>query len=351
MHDRLGRRDLGRLAAVAGTAMLGVSSAASRAAATEGAAAMIRPLLSWMDSLSAAQRRQAVLTFEAKERTDWHYVPRNRPGLALRDMDQAQRRLVWALLEALLSDAGAAKARGVLQIEAVLAELTGNWRFRDPENYALVVFGDLTQLDQPVGWRFEGHHLSLTVVGHAELGVAVTPAFFGANPAVAPAGHRHAGLRILAREQELGFGPLNSLDQAQRNRAVLGPRSLGDIVSGPGRERSLRQAVGVPYAALTAEQQQAVLRLLDTYVGAFADDLAEAERAKIRSAGLENLHFAWAGSQTPDAPHYYRLHGPTTVVEYDNTQNGANHIHTVWHDLTDLFGEDLLQRHHDRDHR
>jgi hypothetical protein len=260
-------------------------------------------------------------------------------------MNAAQTAAAWDLLGALLSARGLDQVRGQLTIERILGELSGSPSFRDPGNYALVVFGDPAG-SSPWAWRFEGHHLSLSVLVAPDHGVAVTPAFFGANPASVPRGHAHGGFRLIGAEEDAAFSLVQSLDGGLRTQAVIADRSLGDIVSGPGRELDLKRFEGVPLARLNEAQRGGILRILELYAGTMREDIAAPALAKVREAGLEALHFAWAGSLARGRPHYFRVHGPTALIEYDNTQNGANHIHAVWRDLANDWGADLLARHY-----
>ena len=305
--------------------------------------------LAFLESLGAARHDEVVYSFDGEERADWHFVPRSRPGIPLEDLNGEQRNLVFALLDTALSDQGMRKVEGVIRLEGVLAEVTGNTWFRNPEIYALAIFGDPSG-QAPWGWRFEGHHLSVSFTVVPGEGFAVTPAFFGANPAQVGPGHRHTGLRVLQREHELAFQLVGGLDSSQRRTAILQPNSFGDILTGPGREDSLRQPQGLALAAMSAAQRGLVFDLVEAYVHNMRAGVAEQQMRDLREAGLDKLHFAWAGGTTPDRPHYYRLHGPTAIIEYDNTQNGANHAHSVWHDPRNGLGRDLLRRHHERDH-
>jgi hypothetical protein len=308
---------------------------------------MERDAEGWIATLTAAQRAAALHPFE--QRTDWHYVPRARPGLALRDMSEAQRAAAWRLVERTLSTAGAEKAHGVVDLERVLGELERRPHRRDPGNYALALFGE-PRGDAPWAWRMEGHHLSLTVTLVPGERAAVTPTFFGANPAVVPHEHPRAGDELLALERELGFALLESLDGAPFARAMLAAEAPRDILTGPGAERRLDHVEGVPFGDLAEGQRELGWRLVQAFLRHLRDDWRAAEEAKIREAGLDTLHFAWAGSVRLGAPHYFRLHGPRTVIEYDNVQNGANHVHSVWHDPADVFGADRLHRHHRNEH-
>jgi len=301
----------------------------------------------WIAGLTSAQRELALQPFE--RRRDWHYVPRPRPGLPLGAMTEAQRAAAWWLVEAALSAAGADKACGVVALEAVLGELEQRPERRDPGNYALAVFG-APGADAAWAWRIEGHHLSLTVTLVPGEAPALTPAFFGANPAVVPHDHRCGGDELLAVERERGFALMESLEGEPFARALIAADAPRDILTGPGAERRLATIEGVPFAALALGQCDLGWRLIAAFLRHLRGDLRNAEEQKIREAGLDGVHFAWAGSLRQGAPHYFRLHGPRTVIEYDNVQNHANHVHSVWHDPGDVFGEDRLHRHHRVDH-
>jgi hypothetical protein len=303
----------------------------------------------WLAQLDDPQRRGAQLAWSDRRREDWHYVPRTRPGLALRQMRPAQAAAAWDLLGTLLSARGRDQVRDVLRLEGILGELTRNPQFRDHGNYALVIFGDAAG-SGPWAWRFEGHHLSLTTVVAPNHGVAVTPAFFGANPAAVPKAHAHAGFRLLGAEEEAAFSLVRSLEGELRTQTVIADRSLGDIVSGPGRETSLQRYQGIPLGRLNGAQRVGIMRIIELYAGTLREEIAAASLSRIREAGVDNLHFAWAGSLAPGRPHYFRIHGSAALVEYDNTQDGANHVHSVWIDPLTVFGRDLLKTHYQGAH-
>ncbi len=310
---------------------------------------MARAAGAWLAGLDARQCRAGRLVWSSPRREDWHYVPRQRPGVTLGAMSPAQTAAVWDLLGTLLSARGIGQVQGLLRLEGILGELTRNPGFRDPGNYALVVFGD-PEGRAPWAWRFEGHHLSLTAVVAPEHGIAVTPVFFGANPATVAKAHAHTGFRLLGSEADAAFGLVRSLEGRVRDQAVIADRSLGDIVSGPGRELALQRYEGVPLARLNDAQRAGVMRILQLYAGTMREEVAVASLARVREAGLDTLHFAWAGSPAPGRPHYFRVHGSTALIEYDNTQNGANHVHSVWIDPSSLFGRDLLKAHYQGAH-
>jgi Protein of unknown function (DUF3500) len=317
-----------------------------RAEASDGArAALAGAATAFLATLPAAGRRRAVFVFEDRERLDWHYVPRRREGLALKDMPVPARAAAHELIKASLSGAGYTKAVNVIRLEDVLRQLeTLGGLLRDPENYSVSVFG-MPGTDAPWGWRFEGHHMSLNFTLVPGKPVAVTPTFLGANPAEVPRGPLK-GLRTLAREQELGRALARSMDQPQRARMLIADQSLGDIVSGPGRADRLGAPVGVPFGEMTGDQRGLGMSLLEEYTRNVRVDVAEDHLRRMRETGLDRIHFAWAGSLEPGRAHYYRLHGPAVLIEYDNTQNDANHIHSVWHDPVNDFGLDLLRAHY-----
>jgi hypothetical protein len=350
-HDH-GHEHPSRRAVLGSTTALGLSlplSGLTWAATPQVTRDMARAAGAWLSMLDERQRAAAQLAWSSTHRESWHYVPRGRPGVALRQMSPAQTAAAWDVLGTLLSARGREQVRDLLRLEGILGQLTSNPQFRNPRNYALVMFGDPAGKG-PWAWRFEGHHLSLTTVVAPEHGIAVTPVFFGANPATVPKTHAHAGFRLLGAEEDTAFGLVRSLEGEVRTRAIIADRSLGDIVSGPGREASLQHAQGVPLARLNEAQRGGVMRIVELYAGTMREEVAAAAVAKVREAGLETLHFAWAGSPAPGRPHYFRVHGPTALIEYDNTQNGANHVHSVWIDPQSLFGRDLLKAHYQGAH-
>ncbi len=309
---------------------------------------MTEAAMVFLESLEVGARDVTLHPLSRDKHRDWHYTPRNgRPGLPLKRMNAEQRQLVFALLASALSKQGLHRTKEIIKLEGILGELTGRPDFRDPENYALAIFGDPAG-KEPWAWRFEGHHVSLTFTIAPGLGIAVTPAFFGANPAKVPAHHEHAGLRVLAVEQDLALTLLHDLSATQQQAAILQTDSFRDILTGPGREASLREPQGLALAAMSEAQRNQTLTLIEAYMGNMREGLAEQELRALRQAGPENVHFAWAGATTHGTCHYYRLHGPTMLVEYDNTE--PNHTHTVWHNPRDNFGEDLLRRHHETAH-
>jgi hypothetical protein len=311
-------------------------------------AAMAAAAQAFLSALPADAQKRAAWAFTDKERLNWHYVPRGREGVPFKAMPAPARAAAHELLKASLSAVGYGKAVNIVLLEDVLRRIETFGLSRDPENYAFTVFGAPGPA-APWGWRVEGHHLSLNFTLVPGRPVAVTPAFMGANPAEVPSGPQK-GLRTLAIEQDLGRALAQRLTEPQRTRTIIAAQSLGDIVSGPGRADSLTTPAGLPLADMTGEQRGLAVQLIEAYARNMRAELAEQELARMREAGLERIHFAWAGPLDVGRAHYYRLHGPTLLIEFDNTQNNANHIHSVWHDPKRDFGLDLLRAHYERGH-
>jgi len=298
----------------------------------------------FLATLTDEQRARAIRPFDDGERFEWFFTPVTRNGLPLKEMTTEQRTAALGLLQSATSSAGYLKATGVMHLEGILAVLENRPERRDPENYHFWVFGTPSR-DRPWGWRFEGHHVSLNFTSTDGVTVS-TPSFIGANPARVPSGP-FAGWRLLAHEEDLARALVQSLDADQRERAVISATAPRDIITGNDRRASLERVEGLPAAVMTDPQRALLLRLLAEYVDNADPVIAGPRLARIEEVGIDRLHFAWAGSLDVGGPHYYRIHGPTVLIEYDNTQNDANHIHSVWRDLENDFGEDLLRRHYE----
>ena len=319
---------------------------------SETAQRMLDAALLLLGSLTAEQKERALYLLSSEERSNWHYIPRSRNGLPFKEMDGSQQKFAHALISSGLSRNGYAKAMAIMGLEAILKELEGPARRfeRDPDLYYMTLFGNPSS-EAPWGWRVEGHHLSLNFLIASGRRIAPTPSFFGSNPAQVPEGYRLSGLRILAQEEDLARQLLTSMKTEERVRTIVDPEAPPDIVTRAERRVKLDAPVGIPMAEMKTEQRKILLDLVSAYLGRMPEDIAYTRMNRIEKDGSSNIHFAWAGSEKPGSPHYYRLHGPTFLVEYDNTQNSANHIHTVWRDMGDDWGEDLLQDHYTTSHR
>jgi hypothetical protein len=308
--------------------------------------------LALLQTMTPEQRQQATYPFADNERVNWDFVPHARKGLMLKQMQPNQQQLAWALLKTGLSDEGYSKATQISDLENVLRVVenrptTDN--YRDPEGYYVTIFGEVGGKD-PWGWRFEGHHLSAQFSSLTGKVMSLTPMFMGSNPGQVRIDVPQKGRQVLREETELAFKLLHNLTEAQLTQAILAKKAFGNILTGNSRRASLDKMDGLPYADMTASQQRQFLDLLKLYVGRYRITLAKQQMDRIEKAGLDQLRFAWAGDTTSNnsVGYYYRIHGPMLLIEYDNTQNNANHVHTVVRDLTNDFGDDLLREHYER---
>ncbi len=301
----------------------------------------------FLASLAPEQRSRATFPVDSPQRFSWDYRPHERSGISWRDLDQSQQKLAYALLASGLSRQGYTKAMAITSLESVLQSLTNSPAYH-PDFYYLTIFGTPGDPDA-WGWQVDGHHLSVNILVVGGRHLAVTPNFFGANPAKVLSGPL-AGLRVLAGEEDLARSLFHSLAADQKVRTLLSPECPRDIITDNDRRVRLDDPQGLPYREMHPEQQRQLQDLVLEYVHRLPRKVADERLNRIDQEGWGYLHFAWAGSSQPGEPHYYRLHGPSFLVEYDNIQNNANHIHTVWRDLEDDWGDDLLKRHYAQSH-
>jgi Protein of unknown function (DUF3500) len=371
---------------------------------SETAARMADASVVFLDALDESQTSQAAWGFPSDdERRRWFYSPTDHGGLALSSMGPAQQRLAMKLLRTGVSKAGYVTVSTIIGLENVLDEVEGwvaSWereRGRDPGLYYMRVFGNPAG-DQPWSWRFGGHHVSInhTIVNGQV--VASTPCFLGADPASSPLLGPHL-LRPLAAAEDLGRELVRALRSEQLTKALLSPVAPVDLVTGnrtvvgdgdepphlrdiwrtrftdalavrvdtmqadaerllglePEHIAALRFTAsprGISAVELSVEQREILRALLDVYVQRVPDELAAVQLAKFAAErDLDSLSFAWAGGLESGQPHYYRVHGNQLLAEYDNTQRGTNHVHTVWRDLDNDFGIDHLAHHYaEHDH-
>jgi Protein of unknown function (DUF3500) len=299
-------------------------------------------------ALDENQRGKATFAFDSDERLNWHFIPKERKGLPLREMTPYQKHLASALLAAGLSQTGYIKAVTIMSLEDVLKiKENDSGERRNPEKYYFSVFG--TPSDHGSwGYRVEGHHLSqnYTVVSGK---VIDGPSFFGANPAEVRDGSRK-GLRTLAGEDDLGGEVIRALDEPQQKVAIVDAKAYPDILTAASRKAALQgQPSGLSASKMNAKQLEALMALIEEYAHNVPDELAESRIAQMNKAGRE-IYFAWSGGIGKGDPHYYRVQAPSFLIEMDDTQDDANHIHAVWRDFAGDFGEDLLQQHYHASH-
>jgi len=303
----------------------------------------------FLAALSPEQRMKATFQFSDDERMNWHFIPKERKGLTLGEMNPYQRHLASALLAAGLSQTGYIKAVTIMSLEDVLKAVENDsGQRRNPDKYHFTVFGKPSDTGT-WGWRVEGHHLSQNyTVANGQ--VVDGPSFFGSNPAEVRQGPRK-GLRTLAGEDDLGFDVIHALDEPQLKVAIVDPKAYSDILTAANRKAALEgQPSGLPAEKMNAGQFDALRALMELYAYNMPDDLAERRMDQINKAG-RNVYFAWAGGIKPSDPHYYRVQTPSFLIELDDTQDNANHIHSVWRDFNGDFGGDLLQAHYENSHQ
>jgi hypothetical protein len=291
----------------------------------------------FLASLDRDQATRAAFAFDAPERLDWHFIPRPRKGLPVKDMTSAQRALAFGLLQSGLAGTGYLKATTIMSLEQVLKELEqGKGTVRDPELYFVSIFGRPSDRGR-WGWRVEGHHLSLNFTLEDGAIVAATPAFFGANPAEVRQGPRE-GLRTLADVEDRALRLIQALDDRQTKQAVLDDKAPKDIRAANTPQPPTEDAEGIAFADLNDEQREMLRALVESYAANMPMEVARAWLDEIKQAGTDTVRFAWFGPADRLQPHAYRVQGPTFLIEFNNTQNGANHIHSVWRNMLGDFG-------------
>lgn len=330
-----------------GTVVAGLATSAQRASAR-----MVTAANEFLDALTPEQRARAVFALDnTTERTRFNFVPTEafvRNGLVLREMSGPQRDLAHELLKSGLSDRGYLTYTQIMALEDILKVLEQPARFeRDKDKYFLTIFG--TPADKGTwGWRFEGHHISLHFTMLDGRPVA-SPAFAGTNPAEVRDGPEK-GKRVLGEQEDAGRALLMALDEAQRATAMISAVAPNEILTGNQVDIQPLSPEGIKASAMTQTQREALIHVLDSFVDLMAPEIAAERMARVADAGTGNIAFAWAGGVERGQKHYYRVQGPTFLIEFDNTQNDGNHVHSIWREFKDDFGRDLLREHIGADH-
>jgi len=322
-------------------AQLGLLSARAHSPAMEMAAAANNLFA----ALTPGQRAKAAFEFQTDERVNWHFVPQPRKGLPFAEMSAAQKHLAHVLLNSALSQRGYFKAVTIMSLEQILFDLENQAPHRNAEMYYVSLFG--TPGNDVWGFRVEGHHLSLNFTVRGDTVLATTPSFLGTNPAEVRTGPR-AGLRVLAPEEDLGRQLVKSFAPQQRAVAIITNVAPKEVITGDSRKAWRLEPLGLSAGKMDSHQRDTLKALIQEFIGRNRAELADADWGKIAKAGWGKIFFAWAGGVEPGQGHYYRVQGATFLLEYDNTQNDANHIHAVWRDLENDFGDDLLKRHYEQ---
>ena len=292
----------------------------------------------FLSSLDHEKRAKATFIFDSEERFNWGFVPRVRNGMSREGLDTLQKGRLDDLLLAILGPHGFKKAAGIRLLESVLRDLEGP--HRNPEAYFASVFG--TPGKGRWGVRYEGHHLSLNYTYDGDKLISTTPQFLGANPAEVRCGP-HKGLRVLAKEEDLARELAKSLSGDQRTAGISTAAAPADIVTSNARTASILKGTGVRYENLDVRQQAILKALVETHASVQRSDVVA---ARLDSVDWHTMEFAWIGGLERGQGHYYRIQCSKFLIEYDNTQNEANHVHAVWRDFKGDFGEDALAEHY-----
>jgi hypothetical protein len=319
------------------------------ARAHDAASQMAEIARTFLGSLTAEQKAKATFAFTDDERENWHFVPIERKGLPLKEMSQQSRLLASALLNTGLSQNGAMKAFTIMSLEEVLYQMESAAdeskrayvrERRDPEKYFVTIFGEPGDKGA-WGWRFEGHHLSQNFTIKDGQIVRATPSFFGSNPGEVREGPL-TGVRVLAREEELGRELVKSLTPDQAAKAIVPGEAPKEMLSAQDRKISPFSPDGLPDSEMNDDQKKLLKRILVEYLARVRPDLAEESLEEIKKSPM---NFVWMGGKERGEPHYYRVQGKTFLLEYDNVQNNANHVHCVWRSFDGDFGRDILGEH------
>lgn len=332
----------------------GLALFAPFATAHDSASQMAQVANLLISTLEPAQKAKALFEFADAERLNWHFIPRERKGLAFKEMTPQQELLAHALMTTGLSTQGGTKAVTIMSLEEVLFQIEGADASkreavrlkRDPQQYFVSIFGSPSE-KTTWGWRIEGHHLSLNFTLKDGRVLRATPAFMGTNPGEVRQGNL-TGLRVLGREEDLGRELATSLSAEQLKSATVAEVAPKEMMTAAEQRVNPLKPEGLPQSAMTKTQLAKLLEIVREYSGRLRPELAEEIEKSIEG---KPMHFGWAGSLKRGEAHYYRVQGPDFLIEYDNVQNGANHPHSVLRFFEGDFGRDLLGEHHRQDHQ
>lgn len=308
----------------------------------------------FLESLSSEQKEQTVFGMDDKERRAWSNLPATmfkREGISFKEMSPTQRRRAHKMLQSALSSQGYLKTSGIMHLDEILKGLVelppGEPTMFGHDLYWISIFGNPAE-DLAWGWQLDGHHLALniSVVGNE---VAVRPAFMGSDPATILDG-TFAGWNVLVAEDEKGKRLFESLNEKQRDKAVITGKAPLDVITGPAHGNRLGDPSGLRASNLDPAQQRLFMDLLSEYVHNYKHNIARVQMDRILKSGLDKIYFTWAGTRKNE-PYYYRIHGPTVIVEFNNqyppgqSSGPINHVHTVFREPGNDYGEDLLRKH------
>src|SRR5688572_16057742 len=313
--------------------------------AAEGSGDITQAAKALLATLTPEQAAKAKFELASDERFNWHFIPKERKGLNLKEMTPAQDNLAFGLLGSTLSQRGFMKATTIMSLEQLLNDTEqGRGPKRDPELYFVSIFGEPGA--KTWAWRFEGHHMSSNFTLAGDKIISATPSFYGSNPGEVREGARK-GLRILGREEDLGRKLVKALSAEQQKVAIYTNKAPADIITAADRKARLLTPDGLALSKMNSAQKEMLWEVVKEYVYRHREDSAREDLEKIQKTKADKIFFAWAGSTELGQGHYYRVQGPTFLIEYDNTQNNANHPHAVYRSLENDFGDDVLKRHYD----
>ena len=311
--------------------------------------ANVEKVVVFFKSLNDDQKKITLFPFDEMNRYDWHFVPPTqspRTGISIKSLQPTQKEFVSEMLRGFLSEKGYEKTNRIMGLEYILMVLEPKNSSRIPENYFVSIYG--TPGKDPVwGWKFTGHHIALnfTVVGNE---ISVAPFFFGANPGTVREGPQK-GFRALKDEEDLGFELINLLNEKQKLKAIFNPKAFSDIVTFNSPQVKPLEEVGLLVKEMTTFQKGVLEKLIATYLADMPEKIAKVRQRKIMKEDFNEIYFGWAGATVIGQGHYYRVQGKSFLIEFDNTQNNANHIHAVWRDFNGGdYGMDLIKTHYDQ---
>jgi hypothetical protein len=327
-------------------------------------AAVVRSKVSdFLATLPSDQQSQVLIAMEDSARTAWTNLPLGlaaRAGLRYGDLSEESKIAFHKVLSSIFSSQGYLKTFAIMQVDDILHELfeiqfqqgkvpEGSMEFIrklnwDYGNYYVAIAGN-PQNEAVWGLKFEGHHLSINITAAGDL-ITMTPLFMGSDPAIVEA-TQYAGLRPLSKEEDYGFWLINALDDTQKAKATISEKVPGDIITSPDRPQWLEEFKGIKGSELTEGQQKILHYLIEEYMGNLDHQKAEEYLAKLHARGMDSVYFAWIGSYEPMKAHYYVIHSPDFLIEYDNVGflDNANHIHSIFREKGNDFGEDILKKH------
>lgn len=304
------------------------------------------PVVDFINMLDSEMQSRLIHEWDDPKKEEWHFFPGTmyeREGVSVEELSDTQKDKLFDLLRTYLSKKGYEKTRTIMGLEEVLRSFSGDSVLRNPENYHIAFYGD-PRIDEVWAWSFEGHHVSLNY-SIVDDKISTAPRFFGSNPAKIPKGERE-GERTLHVEEDLGFELVNSFSEEQLEKAIFRDESYKEIVTINQSEVEPIVFDGISYAELDKAQKKLLIKIVDEYLDAIPSKMATERKRSIEAEGYDKLSFGWVGAKGLGSAHYYRIQGDSFLIEFDNSQNEANHIHTVWRDFDGDFGRDILREHY-----